>query len=451
MLTTMAGRKNPIERRLGELSAQWIDFADLPDARLLCWTVTPDEERMVEAFVAVESDDDAGALPDLFVPLSVPFDPAQAYGFALCGEFKSVADALHAGLDSPETAVWVPPPWQRGESDVSLFARTCTSFIQHFALPRHLALWLTPKEIGDAMAFQVWLQRLLSESPPTLRLIVLDAANATQYEPLCRAEPVRVVRRAADLDMPGARLEISRAAGALDTPGGKYRHHFVQMTNALGEQDLAKAQTHAATALAISAEQRWFVLAVPVHLALGATLSGENRVQEANECYLAAEIAATDGERAGDATCSKLKVQARMIRGGLLISARAYRLAATLFTETIPLAQSTGDARMTLDCYRLACFCHEQDGQYDKAWQFGTEGVAFAQQLEKADISTSTLPYLGENLMRLCERSEFSGMQFRIERELVRLLGRVDWRPTTHVTGSANPAAASAPSPGAGE
>jgi hypothetical protein len=439
----VASRRNPVEKRLGLVHDEWVEFSALPNARVLCLLVTPDEVPMVDAFVAIESDAGAGTLPDLFVRLTSAFEAATPYGFALCGEFLPIAQAMHQGLEDPATAAWTPPRANRGEDDVSLWVRTCASFAQHYAIPDQFACVLLPNAVADFAAFQHWLQRFAQQAPPKLRAIVLDDAKGPSLTPLVKAEPVRVIAKPLDLDMPGARLELSQEAGGLDTPGGQFRHLFVKMSNALGAMKLAEAEAFGAQALAITEAQSWFALAVPIHFALGAANAGAGQAAAANERYVKAERAAIEGEKAGDPTCIRLKAQARMARGGLLVGIGQYLAAAKLFTETVPLATAAQDPRMVLDCYRLTSFSYEQAQKYPDAWQAGIEGLGYAKQLDQETRQTSNLPYLGEGMLRIAARPEYNA-SLRIEQEMVGLLGRRDWRPQTAQAPAAAPAASPA-------
>jgi hypothetical protein len=259
--------------------------------------------------------------------------------------------------------------------------------------------------------------------------VLLDAANAPALTPLVQVERVRVVAQPLDLDMAGARLEISQDAGGLDTPGGKFRHLFVKLSNALGEGKLPEALALGQSALGIAEDQQWFALAVPIHFSLGAALAGNGQVTQANQHYLQAELAAVEGEKAGDPVCTKLRAQARMARGGLLIGIQQYPAAAKLFIETRALASAAEDPRMVIDCCRLASFAFERSGRYEQAWQAGADGLGYAKDLDAETRQTSNLAYLGEGMMRLTKRSEYSTLSQRIEREMVALLGTKDWRP----------------------
>ena len=429
----MSPPTNPVAQRLEQLADQWSDFADKPEARVLCWLVEPDEYAMVNAFVAAEDDERAGQTKDVFVPLSAPF-VAGRYGEGLLSEFLEKAKALHAGLDDASIPAWQPPPAAANAAEPLPFLRACESFIEHHKLPGKLALVLTPSELSDGAAFCQWLgplARTLSKSPK-LRLVVLDDKQAPSLGALVQAQPECVVAVPAELDMPGARLEMSENAGNLDKPGGQFRHQFVQMTNALGKQDMVAAEKHAQAALDITSAEGWHALAVPIHLAMGASLAAAGKVEPANTRYLGAETSAAAGEKAGDAVCAKLKVQARFCRGSLLIQTAAWQPAAALYVETLPMAQALKEPGMVVDCYRLASFCLEQDKQYQPAWQQGLDGLAFAHTIEKGALASTTLPYLGESLSRLSKQKQFASSWKRLENELVALLGP-EWRPPAHV------------------
>ena len=309
--------------------------------------------------------------------------------------------------------------------------QACQRFIDHYQLPGLLALVLNPSEISDVPAFRAWLDlvtRTALPKIPKLRLVVRDDKKAPDLAELVSAQPERVVAIAAELDMPAARLELSESAGNLDLPGGQYRHQFVQMSNALGKQDLPAADQHGKAALEITTAQGWHALAVPLHLAMGAALAGAGKTEDANRRYLGAETSATAGEKAGDPVCTKLRVQARLCRGSLLIHAGAWQLAATLYADTVPLAMAAKDAGMIIDCHRLASFCLEQAKQYQPAWQHGVDGLAYARTVDKAALASTQLGYLGEGLDRLCKRGPLGGSWKRIEQELIGLLGP-KWRP----------------------
>jgi hypothetical protein len=452
---TVSPGKNPIADRLQKLSDQWGEFAEDERARVLCWLFRPDEARMAEAFLAVEEDEQAGEHPDLFLAFETPFEDPAGHGFALrqklVTEFREGKEELEKdGIDTS----WTPPRVKHKENDIAFWVRTCASFRKHLGPEvRHLVLVLRPEAVSDPDAYQLWLYRWAIEAPGVQRALVLDDATRPGYRALCQSDSKRVWATEAALDMPSALQELSQAAGNLDTPGGQYRDLFVKMGNALGKQDLAGALSHGDLMLGIAAAQGWFHLAVPVHLALGGALAGAGRFQEAIARYLAAEASAAEGEEKGadelKKTCKVLRMQSRLGRGSALIAGKAWTMAAELYEQTAPMAAELGDQRATLDCHRLASFSYEQGGQPDKAWEAGLPGLQVAREMDEETRQTSSFPYLGEGLMRLCKSGPRKALASRTEREIVLIAGTEDWRPPSP-SGSPSGAAAGRSGAGAG-
>jgi hypothetical protein len=205
------------------------------------------------------------------------------------------------------------------------------------------------------------------------------------------------------------------------------------MGNALGKEDLTRALALGDLALKIVALNGWYHMAVPIHLALAASLASAGRSQEAIERYVAAERSASTGEKNGEhelrPTCKILRMQSRLGHGSALIAAQQWDKAAELFEQTAPMAAELGDKRATLDCYRLASFCHEQDQKPDRAWVDGMLGLQVAREMDEETRKTSTFPYLGEGLMRLCESDARKSQASETEEKISTIAGTKEWRP----------------------
>lgn len=424
----------PIVRRLEVLSDLYGEFAANPDARVLRWLLQADEARMVEAFIAMEQDEQAGQHGDLLMTFTTPFENPHGHGYLLRGELvKAYREGKEAIEASGTDANWEPPTVKHEEPDIPFLLRTCESFRDHYSFPGNLVLVLRPDSVRDPEAYQLWIHRLATAAPNNVRVMVLDLAPQPGYGELAGFDDKLVVTQEPALDMPAALEEVSRAGGNLDTPGGQYRHLFVQMGNALGEGELERALSLGEAALAIAVAQGWFHMLVPIHMALGTGLSAAGRHSEAMARYEAAELAAAKGETDGPEevkpVCPQMRLQARLGRGTALIAAGAWSLAAKLFEETAPLAEEQKNDRAVLDCYRLASFCWEQEGKLDEAWRLGLLGFDKARTLDRETLETSTFPYLGLGLMRLTESGPRRGLKQRMEEEIVAVAGRLDWRP----------------------
>jgi tetratricopeptide (TPR) repeat protein len=415
---------NPIRRRFAWLHDQWVSFAENPDARVLCWQLEADESELFDAFLAKESDDQIGELPDLFLRLTTAFEQEGSYGFALREELwhmtQELADSEDAELG--EVAPWQPPPLTKTSVGTSSLLAACESFCAHHQLPGQLALVLNPGPVGDVNAFARWLLSAARQMPPPVRFIVLDAARQPQLAQLLAGDSKRVTLQAAALDMPRALADTSRNAGGLDTPGGMFRQLFVSFSGALGRQDLNQAEQLAERALAITAAQGWHALSLPIHMALATAYSGAGRSNDAHTQFMAAEQTARAGEVAGDPTCAKLRLQARMARGSLWIAESKYEEAAAHYEQTLPEAHALGDPLMIIDCQRLGSFCREQAGDLRAALRHGAELAKYARGVAYETRKNTTLPFVGEAMRRLAKKSALRADATRTAREIDELL-----------------------------
>jgi hypothetical protein len=426
-------QKNPIEKRLAQLSDQWGEFIDDKDARILVWQIKADEARMIDTFLAAEAHEKAGEHADYFSTFETPFDNPVGHGYLLRKEFVDRYRKAQDGMaEQGLPGDWEPPTVEPNEADIPFLIRTCASFIQHYKLPGAFVLVLQPKTATDPAAYQLWLHRFAVAAPATVRAFVLDDASKPSYGTLCASDKKRVMTTRADLDMPGALEAISREGGNLDTPGGKYRDLFVKMGVALGKQDLPSAIALGDLALAIAAAQGWFHMAAPIQFAIAGSLAATGRFTEAIARYLAAELSAAEGESKGQEElkpiCKQIRMQARLGRGSALIAGGAWGMAAKLYEETAPLAKEVGDPRSELDCHRLASFSYEQNNQPDEAWKAGLPGMQVARAMDEETRKTSTFPYLGEGMMRLCSGPRRT-LAPQMEREIVAIAGTRAWRP----------------------
>jgi len=426
---------NPIERRLDILYEQWDAFVQNEQARLLRWVIEGDERPMIEAFLTAESDEEIGQTPDLFIRFSSAFSKPADHGFVLLreliGQYAAAQDALR---EDGVSVHWQPPPIGPSDTDCRSFIHGCASLKQALGdKVRVIAAVLEPDAVADIDAYPLWLQTLVQQAPAEVRVISIEDTIEQPLRLLAASESVRVVSQPAELAMPEALEELSSASGGLETPAGQLRHLMVQLNKALSAKDLAKAERLTRQALALASAQKWYHLALAVHFMMAGGLMAASRLADAVGHYRAAETAAEEGRLSEDPEiarlCPGLKLKARLGGGSALLAAKSYELGAKHYEDTVAVALAASDPRAVIDCYRLASFCYEQNKRYQQAWDSGVKGLQAAQDLDQEVLKTSSLPYLGESLIRIGQRKEFYGLGARIDREMTKLMGRPDWRP----------------------
>jgi hypothetical protein len=222
---------NPITRRLDRLSMQWLQFVDDAPARVLRWRVRPDEARMVETFLGVENSE-GGQMPALFVRLVVPFQAAHTYAFAVRDELVAQIDRE---AEEDDTLAGFHPPRPRADDHGLVGLRDLSVALVDHVRARgveldQLVLAILPPSVVDIAGFATFVARLAEALVATdVRAIVLDDRDAPRLDPAVDLAPGRIHTEVADIDMPGAMLEVSARAGGLEEPHGKFRHAYTKM------------------------------------------------------------------------------------------------------------------------------------------------------------------------------------------------------------------------------
>lgn len=429
-------RKNAVEQRLDLLHDQWTEFAQLPGARLLRWVVEPEEVRMVEAFLHREGDDRIGECPDLFLRMEEPFEDPTRYGYALREALVRLEEALRAGAEEEGLPVWNCPEAREGETGAEAFLAACDSLQRHYeSLCVHLAVVLMPARGEDASAWREWL-RIAVEKPASVhvRLIVLEDAGTQVLEPLAEAFPERVVTIPARLDMGRALEELSRQAGHLDTPGGQFRELFVRLGNAATQGNVGRVEVLGAQAATVATQAGMPSLAVAAYFAMGGALLKAGRLREALERYCQAEAAAKESEALGEPQGARLRLTSLMAQGAVRVNAQELSEAAVLYRQAAPLAHALEDSHMELECWRMASWCCEATQELEPAWAHSQRAWEVGQRLDASTRAASTLPYVGEALVRLSHARQGEHAARAKESEVAEVLGQ-HWRPRTFAQG----------------
>lgn len=413
---------DPIVSRLDRLHDQWIEFRLLPDARVFRWLLAPDELRMIETFVAMESDDRAGELPDLFVTCSERFADVDSYGVALRASLvrqyeEGRADMEQEGMD----ASWEPPPPTAGSHSLFDLILGCTSLCSHYSGMERLVLVLLPSAVSDYREWQRWLRGAAIHLPVEVRLVVVDDAREPVLEALAAAEPERVHSVTAELDMPDFLKEMAAMAG-VSGPDGRFRVQFTAMTAAVASGKLSEAGRAARGALAVATEQGWLHLVGAVHFAMAAGFMNAGRMTDALSSYRDADAAGKALAASDEKLGARIRLNSAFGVGSTLLANGRFAEAAGVYEVSASMARKVGDPWLLTDCWRMAGYCREQSGEASLAWERGFMALQAAEGIPETDRANSTIPFVREALLRLAGDS--AAHRQAVEARVAALLGK---------------------------
>jgi tetratricopeptide (TPR) repeat protein len=270
-------------------------------------------------------------------------------------------------------------------------------------------------------------------APSNVRFVVIEAKSTAHYAPLAKAEPVRVVETACELDVLGA-LDALAEGAADGTPSGEFRRLQTRCATKLASGDLDGAKVSGAQAANVARGQGWPHLAAVISLMLAGGSLAARRPHEALAAYAEAETlgaqrrALEEKDLTEPAYGTRIRLQARLGQGAVLLACGAYEHAAAKYEQAAELAHDLTDVASELDAHRLTSFCRVQLGETDAAWDCGLRGLKVGVAMDDAQRRSSTLAYLADHLLRLTERDQAYGAQrTSLEEQFIRLLGP-KWR-----------------------
>jgi len=427
---------SPITARLAQLHEQWRFFTQSKDARVLIWQAADEERALIDAFVAKECEADSADTPDIFLQLSTPFHIDSEHGHALTTELRSVYDEASQLPVAEQSVLWRRPTSRQSTGDVEAFVHALASLRSHLVAtdgPSTLAVWLMPSEVRSWEGYLLWLHRLAHKVPPNIRVLVVDQKEAPQYAALAKVDPVRVLEKACELSVLAAIEELAAAADR-DTAGGAFRALQTECAARLATGNLDAAVRAGTSGSELAKAQGWPHLAAVTSMMLAAAYSAQKKPNEALAAYAAAERLGAEREAQESASTqepaygTRIRLQARLGQGAVLLSCSAYKYAAVAYEQSAVLAHQLADAPTELDACRLASFCHSELGDAKAAWDLGSRGFQLGVGMDEETRRSSTLPYLAEHLLRLTERhGAYSAHRRPLEKHLANLLGAA-WR-----------------------
>jgi hypothetical protein len=146
--------------------------------------------------------------------------------------------------------------------------------------------------------------------------------------------------------------------------------------------------------------------------------------------FVRAQQRAAIAEQAGEGWAAGMRLKAAMGQGSALVAARAWTEAGPCFIAAAALAREHDEGTAELDCLRMAAWSQEQGGRLDEAWAVGLACLDRASELPEQLRNTSTLPWLGELMLRLSESGPRADERGPLVRRLGELLGP-NWRART--------------------
>lgn len=425
---------NPILPRLARMRELWFAFEQDPASVIGCWTIAPEEFRMIEVFYEVEQTEE-GEIPSLFIRFDSSFSDGRTYGESLFRELQEIfsqeenAEVFkESGFSLPDLNLDRYPP------DANSWLAALAGFAKLVPdLEGAVVAYLNPEKNDSPGEWVNWLMDLLDLSvPPKVKMMVADLKDSPLFLPVQQHYPQAIRFLDADLDMNQLLREVATHSGANPSgdPGILFRQTFVQLIQSSQPNQIEDARHYANEAISIAKTQKWPHLEAAVHLALGSALINNKLLDDALGTYDGAFIASLEARLEDKALGARLGIQAMMGKGAVFLQQMEYPDAAKAYEEAGRLGDSIADHLLSLEAWRMAGFSNEMEKDYDAAWDAHQKAFAAGGMIKKEDQPNSTLPFVGAALLRLAGKTGNAKEELHIREQMERMAGP-DWEKIT--------------------
>ena len=386
---------NPVERRFMDAHADWLTFAEKPQARLLYWQVNEDDHHLLNTYFQVQEENSCCA-----IRFHIDFINGKHYATDLANYLIQFYEQRRENsLTQGITANWQAPK--------KLFASTPTQYLLQIAqslteyhpdiFPGFLFVF-SPANLASFQKMEDWLAELLDETiqgkwtTNTVRYVVYGGEDVP-FPALQKVYPEAVYcLKTRYYSENVAREMVAESNERGDS--GKFRRLFVELTETMKNNDRTRLESLSKSALAISNKAGWFDQSVVIHLIAGAAYLSWQDADASLVSYQDALVSAKQAKAAEHPAGNKLIVNALFGISSVYLSQNHYKQAAKHYDQIPEYSLADKDYILTVEADRMRAFCWEFADDPDKAINAAFEGIDAGLLMEEPYRLASSLPVL---------------------------------------------------------
>jgi len=245
----MASEHNPIAELIHQIQQKWInEVSPLPEIKITRWLINPDQARLFEGFLKLESTEH-GALPEVLVAMLTPFKNEKTYSSDLTKDwieaYKSdykVQQKLKSSniANSWDFESFLPNATKGNIDPDEQFLRIINSF-QEAMIEKNmqLVIALFPYSINSIDGLNRWLISMLNKRwPGRFSFMIFDHIGEYYFDNVFKKFPAETKTLHINLDLDGAISKIVKM-GNPNSPEVQLRECILEMGKAVQKKDIA--------------------------------------------------------------------------------------------------------------------------------------------------------------------------------------------------------------------
>jgi len=339
----MNNEHNPIAQLITSIQQKWMDEVSPHEhIQLVRWLIKPDQARLYEGFLRLESTPNGG-LPDVPIVLLTTFESKENHSKRLLKDwidsFKKDENLQKELASRNMTFDWNVSEFEtkldNEDTDFDVLLLEMLSTFQK-AMPNPqlpLVLSLYPYSVADTTAYGKWIDYILQQGlPDKLRLMFFDYVEERYFDPLIKKHSDIATSLAVPLDLQGAINKIA-SAGDPNDPEVQFRQCMIEMSKSVTKKNLSRLHEWGKKGLMITQKSGSKSAFATAHVIYAGMLFNFKEYQAIDELLQKGLAIAKQGLSLGEDTSKPIIIQCYGYQASCKQLQKEKNLAADLFCK----------------------------------------------------------------------------------------------------------------------
>ena len=315
----MTSEHNPIAELIHQIQTKWRnEVSGQSEVKLVRWLIKPEEARLYEGFLKLESTE-YGSIPEVLVGMLSPFKNRQDYSTDLMTDwittFREDAKTQEKLKAKDKTINWdnstffttVPDSTEYNHGQLLTMLSSFRLAATENKVPLVVALF--PHWISDMEDFRMWLIHLLKmEIPDGISLLIFDHIGQNYFEGVCKKFPEITKTLHINLDMDGAISKIAKM-GNPNSPEVRLRECLLEMGKCVQNKDRSRLDKWGEKALQVTKRSNSKSMYASAHIIYAGMLFNFKAFEKVDTLLSNGLIIVNQGLKTEPEACTALIIQ----------------------------------------------------------------------------------------------------------------------------------------------
>lgn len=432
----MSSEHNPIAQLISQIQHKWnSDVTPYPELKLVRWLIIPEQARLYEGFLKLESTPH-GSLPDMVIVLLTQFTDKKHHSQHLINDwieaYKKDKKTLKAISEEHTNFIW----------DIDSFDAKCSDdtaknnillleMLQTFqeALPdkdRALTLALFPYSVESAKEYATWIDTLLQLGlPDNVRFMIFDYADECYFDPLLKTHEDQAKSLAIPLDLDGAIQKIA-SSGDPNKPDVVFKQCMLKMSKAVTNNNLSNLHKWGKKGLEATQRSGSKTLYATAHIVYAGMLFSFKEYELIDDLLQKGLAISKQGLKMGDDACKPILIQFYGFQASSKQLQKKTEEASNLFCKQADIAIEYGFAQQPLTAWWMASSAIKKKDK-EQFKEIVSKAYDYGNKQDKETLKSTCMSFIASDYYTLLDKDNKREDCIKVD-DFMKEIDGDDWR-----------------------